>query len=115
MLFRSVASSLEDFAAKAHLDERQTAELDATTKETAQAIQDRLFNAALSGELAPKMFKPMAGVGVARDVLDIVDKANRRFVGGLRDDQRTALAQHPFDFGDYLLFSTRWEDAISGL
>jgi hypothetical protein len=110
-----VASSLEDFAAKAHLDERQTAELDATTKETAQAIQDRLFNAALSGELAPKNFKPMAGVGVARDVLDIVDKANRKFVGGLREDQRTTLSQHPFDFGDYLLFSTRWEDAISGL
>jgi hypothetical protein len=110
-----VASSFENFAANAHLDERQQADLDATTKETAQAIQDRLFNAALSGELAPKNFKPMTAVGVARDVLDIVDKANRKFVGGLREDQRTQLSQHPFDFGDYLLFSTRWEDAISGL
>ncbi len=110
-----VARSLEDLTANAHLDQRQVAELDATTKETAQAIEDRLFNAALSGELMPKTFKPMAGVGVARDVLDIVDKGNKRFVGGLRDDQRTALAAHPFDFGDYLLFSTRWEDAISGL
>ena len=60
-------------------------------------------------------FKPMAGVGVARDVLDLVDRANKRFLGGLSDEQRTVLAGHPFDFGDYLLFSTRWEDAISGL
>lgn len=110
-----VARSLEDFTAAAHLDDRQHAELDAATKETAQAIQDRLFNAALSGELMPSTFKPMAGVSVARDVLDLVDKANRRFMGSLRDDQRTLLARHPFDFGDYLLFSTRWEDAISGL
>ncbi len=110
-----VARSLEDFAAAARLDDRQHAELDAATKETAQAIQDRLFNAALSGELMPSNFKPMSGVSVARDVLDLVEKANRRFVGGLRDDQRTMLARHPFDFGDYLLFSTRWEDAISGL
>jgi len=110
-----VAASLESFAAEAHLDPRQQADLDATTKETAQAIQDRLFNAALSGELAPKTFKPMAAVGVARDVLDIVDKGNKRLVSGLRDDQRGVLAQHPFDFGDYVLFSTRWEDAISGL
>ncbi len=110
-----VAASLENFAAIAHLDARQQADLQATTKETAQAIQDRLFQAALSGELAPKTFKPMAAVAVARDVLDLVDQANRRMVGGLREDQRTALAQHPFDFGDYLLFSTRWEDAISGL
>jgi hypothetical protein len=110
-----VARSLEDFAGAVHLDQRQHAELDAATKETAQAIQDRLFTAALTGELSPKSFKPMAGVTVARDVLDLVDKANRRFVGSLRDDQRELLSQHPFDFGDYLLFSTRWEDAISGL
>jgi len=59
-------------------------------------------------------FKPMAGVALARDVLDIVDKGNKRFVGSLTDGQRTKLATHPFDFGDYLVFSTRWEDAISG-
>lgn len=110
-----VARSFDDFASKAKLDDRQRADLEATTKESAQAIQDRLFNAVLSGELAPQSFKPMAGVGVARDVLDIVDKANRKFVGGLRDDQRTMLGQHPFDFGDYLVFATKWEDAISAL
>lgn len=27
-------------------------------------------------------------------------------------DQRAALAQHPFDLADYLLFVTRWEDAL---
>jgi hypothetical protein len=30
----------------------------------------------------------------------------------LRDDQRTAMSRHPFDLADYLLFSTRWEDAL---
>ena len=57
----------------------------------------------------------MAGVSVARDVLDLVDRANKKFTGSLREDQRGKLASHPFDFGDYLVFSTRWEDAISGL
>jgi hypothetical protein len=110
-----LARSREDFAKAAHLDERQLAELDATTKETATAIQDRLFNAVLSGEFTPQTFKPMAAVTVARDVLDLVDRANKRFTGSLREDQRGTLAAHPFDFGDYLVFSTRWEDAISGL
>jgi hypothetical protein len=107
--------SRQDFAKAANLDDRQLAELDATTKETATAIQDRLFNAVLSGELAPGTFKPMAGVTVARDVLDLVDRANKKFTSSLREDQRGTLASHPFDFGDYLVFSTRWEDAISGL
>jgi hypothetical protein len=30
----------------------------------------------------------------------------------LREDQKAKLAQHPFDFADYLLFSARWEDAL---
>jgi hypothetical protein len=33
----------------------------------------------------------------------------------LREDQRKALAQHPFDFADYLVFSTPWEDALGFL
>lgn len=110
-----VARSSEDFAKAANLDDHQRAELDAAAKETAQAIEDRLFNAVLSGEIQPSTFKPMAGVAVARDVLDLVDKGNKRFLGSLRQDQRASLANHPFDFGDYLLFSTKWEDAISGL
>ena len=110
-----VARGRDDFAERVGLDARQRAELDAAAEETATAIQDRLFNAVLSGELAPSTFKPMAGVAVARDVLDLVDHANRRFLGTLRDDQRDSLALHPFDFADYLVFSTRWEDAISAL
>jgi hypothetical protein len=110
-----VARSGDDFAKLANLDDRQRAELDAAATETAQAIQDRLFNAVLSGEIQPATFKPMAGVAVARDVLDLVDRGNKRFLASLRTEQRTSLANHPFDFGDYLLFSTKWEDAISGL
>ena len=45
-------------------------------------------------------------------MLDTVDKANQQFTSSLREDQKAALAQHPFDFGDYLLFATPWEDAI---
>ena len=107
-----VARSADSFAALAHLDPRQRGELDAATRDTAAALQDRVLAAVLNGELAPASFKPMAGVGLARDLLDIVDRGNRRFVGSLRDDQRAALAQHPFDFGDYLVFSTHWEDAL---
>ena len=45
-------------------------------------------------------------------LLDIVDNANQTFTSSLREDQKAALAQHPFDFADYLLFGTRWEDAL---
>ena len=107
-----VARGRDDFAARAGLDSRQKAELDAAVEEAATAIQDRVMNAALGGELMPSTFKPTTGVALARDVLDAVDKANRRFEASLREDQRTALASHPFDVADYLLFATRWEDMI---
>jgi hypothetical protein len=107
-----VARSRDSFAELAHLDARQRAELDAAVDETATALQERVINAVLGGELAPATFKPMTGVAVARDLLDIVGRGNRRFAAVLRDDQRAALTQHPFDFGDYLVFSTRWEDAL---
>jgi hypothetical protein len=107
-----VARGREAFAAAAGLDARQRAELDAAVAEAADAIQGRLYEGVLGGDLMPSRFKPMAGVGAARDVLDAVDRANQRFLGSLREDQRAALARHPFDLADYLLFSTRWEDAI---
>jgi hypothetical protein len=107
-----VARSRNSFAELAHLDAHQRAELDDAAQEAAAALQDRVLDAVLSGELAPAAFKPMAGVSVARDLLEIVDRGNRRFVGALHDDQRAQLAQHPFDFSDYLVFSTRWEDAL---
>ena len=107
-----VARSRDNFAALVKLDERQRAELDAAARETADALEERVLGALMNGEFAPSQFKPMAGVTVARELLDIVDRGNRRFVDALRDDQRSALAQHPFDFGDYLVFSTPWEDAL---
>jgi hypothetical protein len=91
-----------------HLDPRQRGELDAAVSESAQAIQDRVMAAFAAGEFAPATFKPMAGVAVARDVLDIVDRGNTRFLGALTPDQRTQLATHRFDFADYLLFTARW-------
>ena len=107
-----VARGREAFAAAAGLDARQQAELDAAVAEAADAIQTRVLDAVLGGELHPSRFKPMTGISAARDVLDAVDRAQRRFLASLREDQRAALARHPFDLADYLVFSTRWEDAL---
>ena len=104
-----VARTRDDFA---RLDPHQRAELDAAVTDAAAAIQARILTAFTSGELRPATFKPMAGVAIARDVLDIVDRGNTRFLGSLTDDQRTELASHRFDFADYLLFTTHWEDAL---
>jgi hypothetical protein len=110
-----VARGRDSFAARVHLDGRQLAELDAAARETAAALQDRVMNAVLSGEVLPSSFKPMTGVTVARELLDIVGRGNHRFIDALRDDQRAELARHPFDFADYLVFSTPWEEALSFL
>jgi hypothetical protein len=104
-----VARSRDELAT---LDAHQRAELDGAVQEAATAIQDRVMNGFLGGELRPATFKPMAGVTMARDVLDIIDRGNTRFVNSLTPDQRTKLASHRFDFADYLVFSARWEDAL---
>jgi len=104
-----VARTRDDFAG---LDPRQRAELDAAVADAARAIQDRIAAALASGELRPATLKPMTGVALARDVLDLVDRGNARFQQSLTSDQRTQLASHRFDFADYLLFSTRWEDVL---
>jgi hypothetical protein len=110
-----VDRSRDNFAALANLAPHQRDELDSAAQETAAALQERVLGAVLNGELLPSTFKPMAGVSVARDLLDIVGRGNRRFLDSLHDDQRAKLAQHPFDFGDYLVFSTPWEDALKFL
>jgi hypothetical protein len=110
-----VARSRDSFAALARLDAHQRAELDAAAQGTAAALQDRVLAAVLNGELDPSTFKPMIGVGFAHELLDIVGRGNRRFLDSLDADQRAKLAQHPFDFGDYLVFSTPWEDALKFL
>ncbi len=107
-----VAKGRDDFAAKVGLDSQQRAQLDSAVQEAQSQIQDKVMTALLSGDLAPKNFKPMTGVSLARDVLDSVDKANTRFLTTLREDQKAKMGDHPFDFGDYLLFSARWEDAL---
>jgi hypothetical protein len=107
-----VARMRDDFAA---LDPHQRAELDAAVGDAAKAIQARVTAALVAGELRPATLKPMTGVGLARDVLDIVDRGNTRFINTLTPDQRTQLASHRFDFADYLLFSTHWEDALHAL
>jgi len=107
-----VARGRDAFLGLARLDARQRAELDAATREAAEALQDRVMSAVLDGEFSPGTFKPMAGVALASDLLGIVGRGNRRFLDALRADQRATLAQHPFDFADYLVFSTRWEDAL---
>jgi hypothetical protein len=107
-----VAKSRDDFAAVAHLDSQQKALLDTQRQQAADRIEEKVMGAFLNGDFDPHTFKPMAGVALARDVLDIVDHANQTFTSSLREDQKAALAQHPFDFGDYLLFGTRWEDAL---
>jgi hypothetical protein len=91
------------------LPESQRTTLDAATSEAAAAIEARITSAIVNGEIQPSALRPMTGVTLARDVLDIVDRGNARFVGGLTPDQRAATT---FDFADYLLFSTRWEDAL---
>jgi hypothetical protein len=107
-----VARGRDDFARAVNLDTQQRAELDGAVQDAATQIQDRVLGAALGGEFAPATFKPMTGVALGREVLDVVERANKRFVTSLREDQRAAMARHPFDFGDYLLFATKWEDAI---
>ncbi len=107
-----VARSRDDFAAAAHLDASQRAMLDRARQEAADRIEEKVMGAFMNGDLNPATFKPMTGVALARDVLDSVDKANQEFTASLREDQKAALAQHPFDFADYLLFATMWEDAL---
>jgi hypothetical protein len=107
-----VARGRDDFAKQVGLDDQQRAQLDGAVQDAATQIEDKLMSSLMAGDLSPSTFKPMTGVALARDVLDIVDHANQRFMANLREDQKAKLAGHPFDFADYLLFSARWEDAL---
>jgi hypothetical protein len=91
------------------LADPQRAALDAASSEAAAAIEARITSAIVDGELQPSALRPMTGVSLARDVLDIVDRGNAQYVGALTPDQRAATT---IDFADYLVFSTRWEDAL---
>ncbi len=104
-----VARSRDDLAATIGLDAKQLAALDTATQNAASSLEERVLAAFMNDEVSPATFKPMVGVEIARDLLDIVDRGNHGFIDTLNDDQRAKLAQHPFDFGDYLVFSTKWE------
>lgn len=107
-----VARSRDNVKQVLGLDTHQLAELDGAASDTATAIEDRVLNAALSGDFDPSRFKPMTAVAAAGDVLALIEKGNARFLASLSEDQKAKLAQHPFDFIDYLVFSTRWEDLL---
>ncbi len=107
-----VARNLESFAQTARLTAEQRRALDSAVGEAAGAIQDRVFQAVMSGEILPPRLKPSSGVALARDVLDSMDRANQRFVESLDSGQREQLAASRFDVIDYLVFSTRWEDML---
>jgi hypothetical protein len=94
------------------LDTRQREQLDGAVTDASAAIEKRVTAAIVSGELRPADFKPMTGVALARDVLDIVDHGNTRFLDSLSPEKRAQLVANHFDFADYLLFSAKWEDAL---
>ena len=110
-----VAQLRDAFATSAHLRPQQLADLDRATAETASALEERVLGVVMNNELDPSTFKPMAGVDLARDMLDIVNRGNQHFLDTLDAGQKSTLSQGPFDFADYLMFSTRWEDALGVL
>jgi hypothetical protein len=107
-----VAENRRRFAEAAALDEAQQQALDAAVQRAAGDIQDHVMQSVLSGELAPPRVRPARAVAFARDVLDMLDRANREFRGTLTSAQLAILDESGFDVVDYLVFSTRWEDLL---
>jgi hypothetical protein len=99
------------FEQAAALDAGQKAALDAAADQAAEAILDRVLQGALSGELRPGM-QPMTAIAAARDLLDAVLAAEQRFKAALGADPSAAMAGSRFDFADYVLFATRWEQML---
>lgn len=108
-----VARSRDELAAALHLQPAQLTALDTAAQGAASALEEKVMAAVINGDFAPANFKPMTAVSTARELLDVVDQANQHWIDSLSTDQRAALAQHPFDFGDYLVFSTKWEDLLA--
>jgi hypothetical protein len=101
----------DEFAQEARLSDAQQRGLDASVGDAGDQIKDRIFQGVLSGELGART-KASAGVAFARDMLDIVDGANKRFRASLSPEQQAALDAGRFDYADYLFFATRWEDML---
>ena len=101
----------DEFIQEARLSDAQQRGLDASVGDAGDQIKDRIFQGVLSGELGART-KASTGVAFARDLLDIVDSADKRFRAGLSPAQQAALDASPFDYADYLFFATRWEDML---
>jgi hypothetical protein len=106
-----VAENWREFADSAGLDGRQKAELGAAVDQAVESLMDQALQGVLSGEISLGT-KPSVGVAFARDLLDTVDQANRRFRAVLRPHQLELLDRSRFDVADYLLFATRWEELL---
>ena len=107
-----VAENWREFADSARLDDRQRAEMTAAVDQAVESLVDQAFQGVLSGEILPPNLKPSVGVAFARDLLDTVDGANRRFRAVLSPHQLEILDRSRFDIADYLVFATRWEDLL---
>lgn len=107
-----VAENRRRFVEAAALDDAQQQALDAAVQRAAGDIQDHVMQSVLSGELMPPRLRPARAVAFARDVLDMLDRANREFRGTLSGSQLAVLDESGFDVIDYLVFSTRWEDLL---
>lgn len=107
-----VASQRQRFVTDAALDAAQEQALESAVQQAAYEIQDTVMQAVLSGELDPARIKPATAVAFARDILDLLDRANRELRGALSSEQLEILDASGFDVVDYLMFSTRWEDLL---
>jgi hypothetical protein len=109
---RRVQAGFDAFADAAGLTERQRRDIDAAVGRRAEAIQDRIMQGVLSGEVLPGNVTPSSGVAFAHDVLGELDGASHDVRGLLSAGQLDVLHGSRFDVVDYLVFSTRWEDML---
>lgn len=107
-----VRRQLEDFAARAELDDETRGRIDEVLGGAQEALKSRILSGVMSGELFGPDVRPMNGVVFARDLLDVVVTADQDVRGLLDADDVTALDDSGFDAADYLLFATRWEDLL---
>jgi hypothetical protein len=107
-----VAESRRQFAREAALNAEQERVLDAAVQRSAEDIKDHVMQSVLSGELLPPHVRPARAVAFARDVLDLLARADREFRAALSPEQLAQLDAGGFDVVDYLFFSTRWEDLL---
>jgi hypothetical protein len=101
-----------DFEKNAGLDEAQKLALAQAAHDAGDALKDQIMGGVLGGELMPPHVRPMRGVRFTRDLLDTLIVGEQKFRARLSPAQQQALDAGRFDFADYVLFSTRWEDLL---